>query len=172
MGPSINQHVRRGHPAIFGLLIFFGVIEVSISAWLTAKYGKHHNATRSSQVIRTHFILFASCWTVVMSAIYLGVFQVFWSSGFLFTSVASHFIYLFFTWILWIAGAAAITQTLGGGLNCATQDTFVYCTQLNAMLGFAWVEAILVTIAIIIVLLLGIASARRGDGYQGQLVSA
>ena len=66
----------------------------------------------------------------------------------------------------------------------------MYCTQLNAMMGFAWVQAyaishlhdcsrslmknsrILVTISIIIVLLLGIASARRGDGYQGQLVTA
>lgn len=26
---------------------------------------------------------------------------------------------LFLTWIFWVAGAAAITATLGGGLNCS-----------------------------------------------------
>ena len=42
------------------------------------------------------------------------------------------------TWIIWLAAAAAITQTLGGSLNCATNTVFVYCGQLNALEGFAW----------------------------------
>lgn len=42
------------------------------------------------------------------------------------------------TWVLWLAAAAAITQTLGGSLNCSHETFFIYCGQLNALEGFAW----------------------------------
>jgi uncharacterized membrane protein len=71
---------------------------------------------------------------------------------------------------MWTASAAAVTEMLGGGLNCKTQDAYIYCNQLNALEGFAWVEWLLVTFAIIIVLWRGIKAARRGDGYMGSLV--
>lgn len=71
---------------------------------------------------------------------------------------------------MWTAAAAAVTEMLGGGLNCKTQDVYVYCNQLNALEGFAWAEWILVTFAIIVVLTRGIIAARRGDGYRGSLV--
>lgn len=45
---------------------------------------------------------------------------------------------LFLMWILWLAAAAAITQILGGALNCYIQTYVVYCSQLNALQGFAW----------------------------------
>lgn len=44
------------------------------------------------------------------------------------------------TWLLWTASAAAVTEMLGGGLNCKFQDFFVYCNQLNALEAFAWIE--------------------------------
>lgn len=66
---------------------------------------------------------------------------------------------MFVTWIFWIAGAAAITDTLGGGLNCSFVFTVIlcgdsspdvptlihrtgitYCEQLNALEAFAWIE--------------------------------
>jgi hypothetical protein len=71
---------------------------------------------------------------------------------------------------MWTATAAGVTEMLGGGLNCKTQDFFVYCNQLNALEGFAWLEWLLVTFAIIVVLVRGIAASRRGDGYRGALV--
>jgi len=55
--------------------------------------------------------------------------------------IISHFTYsLFLSWIVWLAAAAALTQTLGGGINCGAQTylRFVYCSQLNALEGFAW----------------------------------
>jgi len=87
-------------------------------------------------------------------------------------SVASHFIFLALTWVLWLAAAAAITSNLGGGLNCKTQDFFVYCGQLNAVEGFAWVIWITLTFTLIFVLIRGISAAKRGDGYGGGLVAA
>lgn len=75
-----------------------------------------------------------------------------------------------FSWIMWTAAAASITEMLGGGLNCKAQDAYVYCNQLNALEGFAWLEWLLVTFAIVVVLIRGIVAARRGDGYRGGLV--
>jgi hypothetical protein len=71
---------------------------------------------------------------------------------------------------MWTAAAASITEMLGGGLNCKAQDAYVYCNQLNALEGFAWLEWLLVTFAIVVVLIRGIVAARRGDGYRGGLV--
>ena len=45
---------------------------------------------------------------------------------------------LFVTWVFWLAAAAALTQSLGGALDCHTQTEFVYCGHLNALSGFAW----------------------------------
>jgi hypothetical protein len=68
------------------------------------------------------------------------------------------------------------------------QGVFVYCGQLNALEGFAWViwyvlliyvyhffvdilARILVTFAILVVLIRGIIAARRGDGMRGPLIA-
>lgn len=65
---------------------------------------------------------------------------------------------------------------------------FVYCGQLNALEGFAWViwcvllihvhhffvhvlARLLVTFAILVVLIRGILAARRGDGMRGSLMA-
>jgi hypothetical protein len=70
----------------------------------------------------------------------------------------------------------------------STQSIFVYCGQLNALEGFAWViwyvssihlhyflvyilARILVTFAILVVLIRGIFAARRGDGMRGPLIA-
>jgi len=65
---------------------------------------------------------------------------------------------VFMTWVLWVAAAAAVTQSIGGNLHCrcvctfslaallpdihclshSTQTEFVYCGHLNALIAFAW----------------------------------
>ncbi|KAJ7119002.1 hypothetical protein C8R44DRAFT_832175 [Mycena epipterygia] len=166
---GMDAHIRRGHPITFGLIILFGLIELSLSAWLTSKFNALHNERTLSERDRVRFALFSSTWTVLFSSLMLVLF---WhsSDGSVLTSVLSHLVFLGFTWIMWTAAAAAVTEMLGGGLNCQTQDAYVYCNQLNALEGFAWVEWLLITFAIIVVLVRGIAAARRGDGYRGSLV--
>jgi len=166
---GFNDHVKRGHPIVFGLIIFFSMIELAISAWLVSHFNKHRNYTDRSENDRTRFLLFASIWTLFFSVGYTVLFWIAPSS--VLASVASHGIVLFFTWLFWTAGAAAITAELGGGLNCSTQNTFVYCGQLNALEGFAWVIWVLVTFAIIVVFIRGVTAARRGDGFRGPLRS-
>ncbi|KAJ7084857.1 hypothetical protein B0H15DRAFT_783392 [Mycena belliarum] len=166
---GLDKHIRRGHPITFGLIILFGIFELALSAWLTSRFSMLHNERNSSERDRVHFALFTSTWTIFFSGLLLTLF---WHSadGSMLTSVLSHLIFLGFTWIMWTATAAAVTQMLGGGLNCERQDIFVYCNQLNALEAFAWVEWLLITFAVIFVLVRGIVAARRGDGIQGALV--
>jgi len=161
--------IRKGHPLFFGLIIVSCIIEMSISAWVTSQYISRHNSPDSGTETRVRFILFTSVWTIVISLAYSLIFQLWMYEPF--AGTLSHLIFLMLTWIFWLAAAASITTDLGGTLNCTTQDYFEYCGQLNAMLGFSWLIGLLVTLALIFILLCGIRSARRGDGYFGSLVA-
>ncbi|KIK97265.1 hypothetical protein PAXRUDRAFT_825110 [Paxillus rubicundulus Ve08.2h10] len=165
---AFDNHMRRGHPIVFGLLVFFSVIELAISAFLTAQFNQHLNYFNTAERDRTSFILFTSIWTTALSALYM--FSFFAMPSSVLNSVASHIAFLLPTWIFWTAGAASITSVLGGGLNCSNQTVFVYCGQLNALEGFAWVIWVLVTFAIMIVAIRAVVSARRGDGVGGPLI--
>ncbi|EMD32592.1 hypothetical protein CERSUDRAFT_143611 [Gelatoporia subvermispora B] len=167
---SYDPAVRRGHPIIFSLIIFFGIIEVAISGWLVGKYNTHHNFPSTSVRDRARFLLFTACWTVFFSIFYLALFFHSASGGSILTSVLSHGVFLFLTWVFWTAGAAAITNALGGGLNCS-HTGILYCGQLNALEAFAWIEFALITLTLFVVLLRGFSATRRGDGLRGQLIA-
>jgi len=169
---ALDTHVRRGHPILFGALLFFSIITACIATWLSAKFGQHHNAFTHNILIRTHFLTFVGWWTVIFGGIYMALFLHSASTGSAATSVLSHVVFLFITWIFWTAGAASITQALGGGFNCSKISFNVaYCNQLNALEGFSWVCWIFVTILLLASIFLGIRSMRRGDGMKGQLVT-
>lgn len=164
-----DSHVKRGHPVVFGLIVFFSIIEGAIATWLIAKYDKHHDYPSTSVRDRTGFLTFTSWWTVLFGLIYSGAF-LHSATGSVLTSVGSHGIFLIFTWIFWTAGAASITEALGGGLNCSNSG-IVYCNQLNALEAFAWITWIMVTFALLIVLWRGFSASRRGDGLRGPLIA-
>ncbi|KAF8868885.1 hypothetical protein CPB84DRAFT_1805999 [Gymnopilus junonius] len=164
----MNTIIRFGYPIIFGILLASSIIELSISAWLTSKFNTMHNNSSTSEKISVRYILFCSVWTIVFGGAYFITFLLAISG--IITSIASHTLFLFVTWILWLAAAAAITSNLGGSLNCKVNTAFFYCEHLNALMGFAWLIFILLTIILILVLIRGIISAKRGDGYRGALL--
>ncbi|KAF9523077.1 hypothetical protein CPB83DRAFT_863418 [Crepidotus variabilis] len=166
---AMDAIVRRGHPVVFGLLVLFAIIELCITAFVTAKYNSHHNYPNRSTRDRVRYLLFLSVWTTVFGAAFLGMFLVFMDN--ILVSVASHFVFLIITWILWLAAAAAFTSSIGGALNCHTQSFFVYCGQLNAIEGFAWLIWVVITLLLVFVLIRGIISQKRGDGVRGGLVA-
>ncbi|TEB32543.1 hypothetical protein FA13DRAFT_1687274 [Coprinellus micaceus] len=169
MGVGSDSAIRRAHPVLFGSIVLFSLIEMCISAWLTARYNSRHDYPFGAVRTRVRYILFCSIWTALVGAIFMILFLV-TSAGSIMTSVAANFIFLAITFILWIAAAAAITESLGGGLSCSHQNFFAYCGQINAVEGFAWLIWILVTITLIMVIIRGIAAARSGAGYGGGLV--
>jgi hypothetical protein len=165
---NINGATRKGHPIAFGVLVLAAIIEMCIAAWITAKYNANHNFPNSDLQARVRYILFASIWTVVLGSMYLVLFI--FMTGHKIASVGSHFVFLLLTWIFWLAAAAALTQALGGALNCRIQDTFVYCAHLNALGGFAWLIWIVLTFMLLFVVIRGIMGARRGDEVTAPMV--
>jgi len=170
MTATTNDRVRQGHGIIFGLVIALAIVEMSIAAFLTERYNSHHNFPSGSVRARTRYLLFTAVWTVLLGSIYLVVFLTSGSSGSILSSIASHIIFIFMTWVFWLAGAAAITASLGGGNNCSNIDFFLpYCSQLNAIMGIAWTEWIIITFVLVFVFIVAVRSVRRGDGYRGPL---
>eukprot|EP00918_Siedleckia_nematoides_P072800 GHVU01158906.1.p1 GENE.GHVU01158906.1~~GHVU01158906.1.p1 ORF type:complete len:199 (+),score=19.51 GHVU01158906.1:84-599(+) len=166
---GIEVPVRRVHPALFGAILLFAFIEAVLSSWLTARFNKHHNYFSTSELDRTRFLVFTSWWTVIIGSVYLA-FSLGAAATSVVGSVASHGIFLFVTWIFWLAGAAAITHTLGGSLNCS-RELAVYCHQMNALEAFAWITWVFVTFALVLVAFRGYNSAKTGSGgVKGPMV--
>jgi len=165
---NINAATRKGHPIVFGVLIVAAIIELCIAAWMTAKYNTNQNFPNSTFQTRVRYILFASIWTVLLGSIYLTLFI--FMAGNVVASIGSHFVFLFLTWIFWLAAATALTQSLGGTLDCNIQDQVVYCGHLNALEGFAWLIWLLLTLMLFFVAIRGIMGARRGDEVTAPMV--
>ncbi|KAG1738517.1 hypothetical protein EDB19DRAFT_895081 [Suillus lakei] len=149
---------------VFSLIVFFGIIEFAISAWLTSQFNAYHNYFSLAGRDCTRFLLFTSMWTIVFSIHH--VFFFFPLSDNVLSSTASHIFFLFLTWAFWTAGAASITAALGEQLNRNTQSFFTYCGQLVALEVFAWVILVLVTFAIFVVYIRGVLARSRGDGVH------
>ncbi|KAF8323206.1 hypothetical protein DL93DRAFT_2162390 [Clavulina sp. PMI_390] len=168
---AIDDHVRRGHPVLFGFMLLLALVEIAISGFLVGRYNTRHDFPNLGVRDRTRFLLFCSIWTFFLGIFYLVLFLHSASTGSVATSVGSHLGFLVLTWIFWTAGAAAITAALNGGHNCSNlKYNLPYCNQLNALEGFAWAEWIVVTIALIAVISLTIRALRRGGTYNDQLV--
>ncbi|ORY31397.1 hypothetical protein BCR39DRAFT_571331 [Naematelia encephala] len=165
--PDTESHVKRGHPIFFGLLCFFAIIEGCITAWLVAKFNDSNDYPSHSVRDRLRFLVFTSWWTVFFTIFYIVFF--FTASASIVASIASHAVWMFITWVFWLAAIASYTSALGGGQRCSHSD-LTYCSQLVAAEAFGWIEWILLTIAFIFVILLGVGAIRRGDRLSAGLV--
>jgi len=157
----MDTFFRKGHPIVLGAIIVFAIIEMCIASWITAKYNAHGNFPNSGLRARVRYILFVSIWTITFGSVYLALFIA--MAGSVISSLLSHFVFLFVTWIFWLAAAAALTQSVGGALNCSTQTFFVYCGQLSALEGFAWLIWVVLSFMLLAVVIRGIMAGRRGE---------
>jgi len=163
---SYGSYLKPGYFVFFVAIVFFAIIELSITAWVTARYNSRHDFLSTTLRDRVRFLLFCSIWTTFISPFFpvlllLGGLEVF-------SSVAAHLVFLFITWVFWLSGAAAITQTLGGRLDCSRH--FVYCGQLNAIEAFAWIEWVFLTLGFIFAIVVAVRAGQRGEGYRGSVV--
>ncbi|KAH9969114.1 hypothetical protein BC827DRAFT_315497 [Russula dissimulans] len=159
-------HAAPSYFIFFGALVLFAIIELSISAWLTARYDSHRDYLSNTERDRVEFLLFCSIWTTFLSPIFPAL--LFFESTLILTGIAAHVIFLFLSWVFWLSGAAAITEALGGGLNCDLH--IVYCGQLNALEAFAWIIWVLLTLGFIVVLALAVRARQRGGGYNDRFI--
>ncbi|KAH6910983.1 hypothetical protein BKA70DRAFT_1269088 [Coprinopsis sp. MPI-PUGE-AT-0042] len=171
MGVGSDSAVRKGHPILFGSIVLFSIIQLCLTAWLTARYNDRHDYPFPAVQTRIRYILFCSVWTAIAGTGFLVMFWVMAGSSIM-TSVAAHFILCPICHLDFLGRrSASITQTLGGGLSCSQQDIWPYCGQLNAVEGFSWLIWILVTFTLVMVIIRGIAASRAGSGYGSSLVA-
>ncbi|KAI0033841.1 hypothetical protein K488DRAFT_46862 [Vararia minispora EC-137] len=154
-----DVHVRRAHPITFGLILLFAVILLGLTAFLVSVFNS----------ARLNFLLFCSVWTLVFAPIFLAFFYT--APGHLFASVGSHWVFLFLTWVFWLAGAAALSDILDGPFSSGSCSRFSipHCSTLRATEAFAWIEWILLTWAFFAVTFLGVHHIRGGRGYRGPM---
>ncbi|KAH9176851.1 hypothetical protein EDB89DRAFT_1936840 [Lactarius sanguifluus] len=163
---SYSSYLKPGYFIFFVVILVIAIIELSISAWLTSRYNSRHDFLSTTERDRVRFLLFCSVWTTVLSPIFpvlllLGSLEIL-------ASVAAHLVFLFVSWVFWLSGAAAITQSLGGGLDCDLH--LVYCGQLNALEAFAWIEWVFLTLGFVFVIVVAVRAGQRGQGYRGPVV--
>ncbi|GAA6062214.1 hypothetical protein JCM10212_006449 [Sporobolomyces blumeae] len=162
----VDTHVKRAHPILFGLLILFTLVGWAMCAAVVNHFNSNEWPNNSYRD-RVRFLLFANLWTFVFAIIYLvGFLKA--TTSFLF-SIASHAAIIFLSWVFMLAGVAALTDTLGGGLNC-DNFRYSYCGTLNGIEGISWLNWIILTILLVFILVLGGRSARSGNGFGGTLV--
>ncbi|KAH9043655.1 hypothetical protein EDB85DRAFT_706203 [Lactarius pseudohatsudake] len=180
---SYSSYLKPGYFFFFAVILVIAIIELSISAWLTSRYNSRHDFLSTTERDRVRFLLFCSVWTTFLSPIFpvllfLGGLEIL-------ASVAAHLVFLFVSWMFWLSGAAAITQSLGGGLDCeyvtsaevpplltylARSHHLVYCGQLNALEAFAWIEWVFLTLGFVFVIVVAVRAGQRGQGYRGPVV--
>ncbi|KAJ3572146.1 hypothetical protein NP233_g3273 [Leucocoprinus birnbaumii] len=167
---GVDGIVKKGYPIFYTILWLFAIIELAISGWLVARFNSHHNYHSLGERDRVRYFLFVSAWTVLFVPLFVLLFILARNSAV--SSVLSNLLFLFVTWVLWLTASAALTESVGGGLNCSTDNFFRYCGQVNALIAFGWITWILLSFALFVTLLLGIRAIKRGEGYKGPLVAA
>ncbi|GAA95061.1 uncharacterized protein L969DRAFT_95964 [Mixia osmundae IAM 14324] len=151
--------MKAAHPALFATIVFFSLIEIGISGALVGDYNR--DGGKTSLKTATRFLLFASLWTFIFGIFY--IFGFLRMAGNVLFSIASHGIWVFVTFIFWLAGAAALAQQL------RTNPNFPHETTLRACEAFAWMNAIILAGLLVLIGLSGMKSSRDGNGFGGSL---
>ncbi|KAG8906780.1 hypothetical protein FRB99_006157 [Tulasnella sp. 403] len=146
------------HPFLFGVITTFAIIELGLTGWERKQqhdYPIGGNGTTS----RLDFLIFDSVWTTVFGIFYL-IFAHTGRFGVI-ASFASHAFWLFWTFILWIVGAALYQRQIievgcGSGRRCSVNHTVE---------GFAWMEMAFTFITLgVIILHIGRKTERYRTG--------
>jgi hypothetical protein len=100
------------------------------------QYDANHNYPNSQTLNNVRFLFFCVWWTAPVAALHsIFLLHPVWSQ-YRVSSIGSHSLWIFLTWIFWVAGAAALNDALpllfilgvcGRSVN--------YCTQLRALFG-------------------------------------
>jgi hypothetical protein len=88
--------------------------------------------------------------------------------GGVFTSVAGHFIALFWMFLTQLAGAGTITDAIGGNPSCGS-SALRYCRSLQALAAFSWIATVVLFIMLIIVGVVGAGAFRGGRSAKETL---
>ncbi|GAA99821.1 uncharacterized protein L969DRAFT_91762 [Mixia osmundae IAM 14324] len=142
-----EDHVKRGHPIYFGVIIFFTFVELVQTGVLVGSYNRNNDYPSSLIEGSTRFLLFTALWSILFSIAYLVGFIIMTASPIF--GALSHAAFLFLTWLFWLAGSAALTNGIGGSISCGTAN-IAHCHQLQSAVAFGWINFLLFTGAFVL----------------------
>ncbi|WFD32960.1 ribonucleoside-diphosphate reductase [Malassezia sp. CBS 17886] len=165
---DLSTIVRRGHPIAFGLFAVFSFIVAIIASVLVANFnsnGQPLGEVRDS----TRFMVFTGWWSVLFSIVYLVLFIT--GIGGPFSSIASHAVFIFVTWVFWLAGSAA--------LSAKVTDSSKYSEYhirngdaLQALVAFGWIGWYVLVVAYRVLTETGLNSHGRKEEVRFDKVTA
>ncbi|KIO33185.1 hypothetical protein M407DRAFT_205099 [Tulasnella calospora MUT 4182] len=137
----------RFHPLLFGLITACGIVELGLTAY--ERKQQHDFPIGGNDVTsRLDYLLFLSVWTTVTGGAYLVLGKT--STFGIIASFASHAIWLFWTFVMWLIGAAIYQRQL---IEVGCGENSRRCHINHTVEGFSWIEMSLTFITFLIVVL-------------------
>lgn len=156
-GPRYGgRGIGRYHPLLFTLITTIAITLIGLTAWQ-----RHQPNFGGSSLSRTlNFLIFLSCWTTLFGGAYI-IFAHTGRFGMI-ASHASHVLWLFVTWVMWLVGAALYQHRLNQ-IGCGPSHK--RCQINHAIEGLSWAEFAICFITMwVIILHIGGKTARYRTG--------
>ncbi|PFH48373.1 hypothetical protein AMATHDRAFT_97281, partial [Amanita thiersii Skay4041] len=132
---ATGRRIDRYAPVAYMFLTFTSLAEVAFASWLILQWRFLENYPRLETLNGTRVLLFTSCWTTVISAIYTLLFvHPMWSKHPV-SSVGTQAVWVFITWLLWIISSGMINASVPLLLVRGRCAGVVYCVQIQIMFG-------------------------------------
>lgn len=167
-GTTTTGHGRRSisryHPILFGLIAATALALLGLTAW--QRHQQHLFPYGGSGLTsRLDFLIFLSVWTFLFAAAYI-IFAHTGKFGAI-ASHASHVLWLFVTWVMWLIGAALYHHRISQ-VGCGTSH--MRCQINRAIKALSWLEFALCFLTMLIIMLHvgGKTSRYRSGPYDGQ----
>lgn len=89
--------------------------------------------------------------------------------GFL-SSIASHAVWVFITWVFWLAGSASLSNKVGN-MSCGASDSDAVqdCHSLKAIVAFGWIGWVELTLLLAVICFLAFKAFRGGRGVHDSI---
>ncbi|WFD25020.1 hypothetical protein MEQU1_003730 [Malassezia equina] len=166
---DLSSVIRKGHPIAFALFIVISLILAIIASAVVADL--NHNGNQNvTHLIRdsARFMVFTGWWSVLFGVIFLVLFIT--GIGGVFSSIASHGVFILLTWIFWLCGTAALSNAVGNKQCVDSGENFIRdCDALKAIVAFGWIGWVELTLLLGVILYLGMKAFRGGRGVQDSL---
>ncbi|WFD21157.1 hypothetical protein MCAP1_003416 [Malassezia caprae] len=167
---DLSSVIRKGHPIAFAIFIVLSLILAIIASAVVANLNHHGNDVTNLVRDSARFMVFTGWWSVLLGAVFLALFVT--GIGGVFSSIASHGIFILLTWIFWLCGSAALSNAVGNSqcTNDENADNFIRdCDALKAIVAFGWIGWVELTLLLGVILFLAAKAFRGGRGVQDSL---
>jgi len=146
---------------VYAFVVVSSLIEVAISSWLILQYRIIHNSPSVEGRAGIRLLLFTACWTTLTSGAYTILFlHPIWSTHPV-SSIGAQTVWIFLTWLLWVAGAATIDTAFPAPLVTGSCTGIMHCSQLQTLFAFSVLQILVLTAGMITLVWLARRSTRN-----------